>query len=186
MPKDQQLQWKPRREKHNRLQFLAAPEQAVSSKSQGFLCTPRSMQTSLLDVHSGLRPPALHADHPPPGCLEFGPEPPGPGEEQGSDCKGNQDFPGFFQSGILISALPPCSAGSRSERWGQKGCNPTRPGASSHTLHTHTPAHSSTSSAPAPTAVFTHPGPYQLENEPFSLPTTAYTPRPHLGMEKLS
>lgn len=138
MPKDQQLQWKPRREKHNRLQFLAAPEQAVSSKSQGFLCTPRSMQTSLLDVHSGLRPPALHADHPP-GCLQFGPESPGPGEEQGSDCKGNQEFPGFFQSGILISALAPMLCRVQVRKMGAKGLQSNQAwGLQPHTAHAHT------------------------------------------------
>lgn len=105
---------------------------------KGFSALRRSMQTSLLDVHSGLRPPALHTDHPP-GCLEFGPESPGPGEEQGSDCKGNQDFPGFFKSGLLISALAPMLCRVQVRKTWAKGLQSNQAwGLQPHTAHAHT------------------------------------------------
>lgn len=105
---------------------------------KGFSALWRSMQTSLLDVHSGLRPPALHTNHPP-GCLEFGPESPGPGEEQGNDCKGNQDFPGFFKSGLLISALAPMLCRVQVRKTWAKGLQSNQAwGLQPHAAHAHT------------------------------------------------
>lgn len=138
MPKDQQLQWKPRREKHNPLQFLATPEQAVSSKSQGFLCTPEVNANQSVGCTLRAQASRFHTDHPP-GCLEFGSESPGPGEEQGSDCKGNQDSPGFFKSGLLISALAPMLCRVQVRKTWAKGLQSNQAwGLQPHTAHAHT------------------------------------------------
>lgn len=68
--------------------------------------------------------------------------------------------------------------------WAQGLQSRTRSGAYSPTLHTHT--------TPAayqhlPPLLYQHPlVPTSGQNEPFSLPTAVYTPRPHSGIETLS